>query len=493
MGIGDWIPFWPKKAIEQKNSPVYAELGRSGGAGTRNTARRYVQYSSESYDINPIVYRCVNIKSTNLTSINWMLLEQNGDRIEDHPILDLLDNPNPNQTKLEFWEQVVLFLECGGGAPLHVVGANPKQLPILEGAAQANPNLVKELYTYRPDYIDIMTGRSGVPSQYEYNGTGSGRIIFPVDPLNGNSVMRVMKMPNSQGGDPFRFGTAPVQTVAYFVDLYNEAARWETKFLANDGRPQGYWKATDGVKYTAEQINQINKMIDEAWAGSEHAGKTKFVGNMEWHDAQTSVDKMKNREKMEFASRQIATGLNVQPQLLGIPGDSTYSNYEQALEAFWTQTMLPLGQRVAQTLNQWLVPMWDSSLTLTIDEDSITALESLRLAKWDKVENSSFLTANEKRHELNFPPLDDEEANELMIPANMVPMSMDSQEVKNLKAGLASKGYSTKAIEQFARTLAEEVELPEVKCEHQTLEDGEFVVQDDGNIGQIIDGKIVEL
>ena len=38
------------------------------------------------------------------------------------------------------------------------------------------------------------------------------------------------------------------------------------------------------------------------------------------------------------AAREIALALGVPPMLLAIPGDNTYSNYQEAQRAFWRQT-----------------------------------------------------------------------------------------------------------------------------------------------------------
>ncbi len=57
------------------------------------------------------------------------------------------------------------------------------------------------------------------------------------------------------------------------------------------------------------------------------------------------------RKDMDFleakhaAAREIALAFGVPPMLLGIPGDNTYSNYQEANRVFWRQTVLPLAAR----------------------------------------------------------------------------------------------------------------------------------------------------
>ena len=61
-------------------------------------------------------------------------------------------------------------------------------------------------------------------------------------------------------------------------------------------------------------------------------------------------------EAKHVAAREIALALGVPPMLLGIPGDNTYSNYQEATRTFWRPTVLPLVNRTAKSLSAWLAP-----------------------------------------------------------------------------------------------------------------------------------------
>jgi HK97 family phage portal protein len=96
------------------------------------------------------------------------------------------------------------------------------------------------------------------------------------------------------------------------------------------------------------------------------------------------------------AAREIALAFGVPPMLLAIPGDNTYSNYQEANRVFFRQTVLPLGQRIGSALAQWLQPAF-GDLTLAIDIDRVDALSGDRAALWERVTKAPFLTVNEKR------------------------------------------------------------------------------------------------
>jgi phage portal protein BeeE len=91
--------------------------------------------------------------------------------------------------------------------------------------------------------------------------------------------------------------------------------------------------------------------------------------------------------------------------LLAIPGDNTYSNYQEANRVFWRQTVLPLASRIGHALTQWLAPSFGPDLTLAVDTDAIEALSLDRAALWDRVTKAPFLSVNEKRTATGYGPV----------------------------------------------------------------------------------------
>ncbi len=104
------------------------------------------------------------------------------------------------------------------------------------------------------------------------------------------------------------------------------------------------------------------------------------------------------------AAREIALAFGVPPMLLGIPGDNTYSNYQEANRAFWRATVLPLCGRLAEALTGWLAPAFGDGLRLWFDADQVEALSAEREALWSRVGAADFLTADEKRAAVGYAP-----------------------------------------------------------------------------------------
>jgi phage portal protein BeeE len=130
-------------------------------------------------------------------------------------------------------------------------------------------------------------------------------------------------------------------------------------------------------------------------------------------------------EGKHSAARDIALAYGVPPQLLGIPGDSTYSNYSEARTAFWTDTVLPELGWTLDALNRWLTPLYGEDLYVWYDEEMIPALETRRKEKAERINAASYMTVNEKRRAMG---LDDVEGGDVIfVPSTNVPLELAGQ------------------------------------------------------------------
>lgn len=104
-------------------------------------------------------------------------------------------------------------------------------------------------------------------------------------------------------------------------------------------------------------------------------------------------------------AREIALALGVPPMLLGIPGDNTYSNYQEAQRAFWRTTVLPLVARMTEAFSAWLSPGYGGGLEFRPDLDQVEGLSGEREALWARLDKATFLTVDEKRAAVGYAPL----------------------------------------------------------------------------------------
>ena len=126
-------------------------------------------------------------------------------------------------------------------------------------------------------------------------------------------------------------------------------------------------------------------------------------GGLDWRPMGYSPQDMEFLQTKNAAARDIALAFGVPPMLLGLPGDNTYSNYQEANRAFYRQTILPLVRKTANALAIWLGMGSGGTLALEPDQDAVPALSSEREALWRRVGSAGFLDEDEKRALLGLP------------------------------------------------------------------------------------------
>ena len=363
--------------------PVQTKASMTGPLLTLHTLgqpvwapRDYGTFAREGYAQNAIVHRCVRMTAEACASIPLLLYER-GQEIEEHPLLDLLRRPSPGLTGVDLLESWYGFLLVSGNAYMEAVG--------LDGE-------VRELHALRPDRMRVVPGPDGWPEAWEYEVAGRS-VRFAGEVADGVGPIRHLKLFHP-GND--HYGLSPIEAAATAIDIHNEASRWNKALLDNSARPSGalVYAAANGPM-TGEQFERLKRELESTYQGARHAGRPLLLeGGLDWKPLSLSPKDMDFIESKNAAAREIALALGVPPMLLGIPGDNTYSNYQEASRAFWRQTVLPLVGRTTRALSQWL---GGGVLEWRADLDQVEALSPEREALWARLDKATFLTRAEKR------------------------------------------------------------------------------------------------
>src|SRR5690606_34620053 len=143
----------------------------------------------------------------------------------------------------------------------------------------------------------------------------------------------------------------------------------------------------------------------DGYTGASRAGRPMLLeGGLDWKAMGLTPKDMDFIEAKNSASREIALAFGVPPMILGIPGDNTYANYQDANRAFYRMTVLPLVARTASELAAFLAPRFGKGLRLSFDADQIDGLAMEREALWARIGAADFLTDDEKREAVGYGP-----------------------------------------------------------------------------------------
>lgn len=374
-------------APEAKASAAAPVVAFHGSGRTVWSARDVNTLTQVGFLKNPVAYRCVKVIAEAASAVPVVV--QDADRRFDvHPVLDLLSAPNPGQSGAALFESFFGHLLLSGDGYFEAAGT---------GAA-GGP---RELYVLRSDRMRVVPGDDGWPVAYEYRA-GAGKHVF--DMRQERVPVLHVKVFHPQDD---HYGLSPLQAAATAIDVHNSAAAWSKSLLDNAARPSGaiVYKGVDGLGQLGQ--DQYTRLVEELEAnhqGARNAGRPMLLeGGLDWKPMGFSPSDMEFHRTKEAAARDVALAFGVPPMLLGLPGDNTYANYQEAHRAFYRLTILPLVGKVLAALSAWLAGHYGTAVQLKVDFDNVPALADEREALWRRISAADFLSDGEKRALLGLP------------------------------------------------------------------------------------------
>ena len=397
---------------QQKNSNMMGYFG----VGTEEAKTyKYQDLAKEGYLKNAIVYRCVNEISKGASAVPFII--KAGDQIvEQHPIIDLLNRPNPLQSYSEFFNSLFGYVLLSGNSYILKVGSD-----------LGKP---KELHLLRPDRINIKGGGNPIPEKYEYIINGRVQQTFLVDQENGFSELKHVKLWNPL--DDY-YGLSPMSAAAVEVDQFNMSSKHNVNLLQNGARPSGavIFKPQDdagfAVNLSESQRQQLLTDLNNRFSGAGNAGRPMLLeGDFDWKEMGLSPKDMDFLNLKHMSATDIALCFGVPSQLVGVPDSQTYSNVAEARLALYEETIIPHLRKISSDLNEWLIPMFDERLSLEFDIDSIPALSERRRKIYENVTSAvreGIMTRNEAREIIGLEPV--QGADDLYISGTLFPLGDD--------------------------------------------------------------------
>ena len=374
--------------VEQKASATGRVVAWGSSGRVVWSPRDAVSLTRTGFTGNPVGFRCVKLIAEAAAALP-LVLQDASRRYEEHPILDLMARPNAAQGRAEFFEALYGQMLLSGNGYLEAVG---------DGGVPG------ELHVLRSDRMSIVPGADGWPVAYDYTvGGRKHRFDMTGHP---DPICHIRSFHPQDD----HYGLSPMQAAAVAVDVHNSASAWSKALLDNAARPSGaiVYKGLDGQgQLTPDQYDRLVSEMELHHQGARNAGRPMLLeGGLDWKPMGFSPSDMEFQKTKEAAAREIALAFGVPPMLLGVPGDATYANYQEAHRAFYRLTVLPLATRVAASVGYWLSGFAGASVELRPDQDQVPALAGERDQQWKRVGEASFLTDPEKRRLLGLPPLE---------------------------------------------------------------------------------------
>lgn len=407
-GIKDFFNFFQQPTVQTKEAPQVV-------LSTTNTNHyrrdNYEAYANEGYRQNAIVYRCVNEIANGAACIPFKAYQ--GDiELDQHPILSLLQRPNPMQAGVEYFQAVYSYLLLSGN-----------NYSIRSDVAGE----VRELYLLRPDRVRVKPSKTSTPEGYEYVINSKIIKTYDSNPMTGESEVKHMKLYNPL--DDY-YGLSPLMAAAGDIDNHNAINKHNISLLNNGARPSGaiVFKPTSDrgmpIQLSDGQRQQLQDDLDVKFKGPANAGRPLLLeGDFDWREMGLSPKDMDFLQQRNMAAKDIALCFGVPSQLIGIPDSQTYSNVQEARLALYEETIMPLARRIQSDLNEWLSPTYGDDIRIEYDFDAVPAMVERRRRIYENVTQAvreGIISRNEARERLGLEPISG--GDDVYIAANLFPL-----------------------------------------------------------------------
>lgn len=393
----------------------------------------------EGYQLNVVVYRCINQISRAAASVELEVVRRrlNGEEevLENHPLLSLLKRPNPRQTWAQFLHNLLVDWRSTGEYFILKVQNSPNQLP-------------RELWLLPPQNMDVKAGKGGLPSAYEYRGQ-TGIMRFEVDEVSGQSA--IMHNMDYNPLNNWR-GQSPLEAAGLSVDIHNHGLIWNRALLKNGARPSGALTFPGTVNDTSFSL--MREEMDLLFSGSVNAARPMLLeGGMQWQEMGTNPKDMDFINSLKNSAEMVASALGV-PFALVSPDSATYSNMETANLMLYEGTVLPLLGSALEAFNNDFAQALKNGERLRVNEDSISALEPRRKQKSDRLgtlAEKGILSRDEVRQELGYTARGGF-ADELFVGAGLIPIDEMGSQPEALPVPVVEDGTTEQEEADAVRT-----------------------------------------
>lgn len=382
------LPAGEKAAGEVSSSIARAVVSGDSSSSSEWTTERAI---GQGLKASTWVYACCSRIARAAASVPWKVQIRSGDEWveapDDHPLVLLLEKPNPLQSRSRLFELAVFNLELCGNAMLH--------------KTRGVGDRIEELWSLNPDRVDPIPDDVEVLRGYKVKAARGRPVELPPSEL--------VHFMFSDPANPL-WGLGPLQVVAQAVDSDSSARTWQRASFENRAVPDGFVSFKQTL--SKEQHDLATKTIRESRSGPRNARSIGVLGgDATWIPASLSPVEMDFLESRKLTREEICAVFQVPPTLIGIYEDATLANLSASRLLFWEETVLPLVDYLADELNRSLVlPDYGPDVWLYPDVERLPALRERAIGNASTAQTYFAMgvpfNAINERLALGFDPLD---------------------------------------------------------------------------------------
>lgn len=353
---------------------------------------------------------------------HYHLKEHSIEDTPDHPLQELLDNPNEEQGRFEFWQSFFINkLSTGNG--------------YIEGLQPTDTRPPIELWNLPPLSVTLNESGNFYNKVIEaYFNWGTTAKTIPVDKLMHS------KYYNPTGSV---YGLSPLSAARKAVQQINDGDEWNAALLQNGAKPEYMIIVAPGTP--PEEKEKLKKRFKEDYSGPYNPAKEPIVTDEDFMKIEQLGYTMKDMDwqKSQLNNmRKVYDVYGVGSEIFNDPENKIQSNKKEAIRSLYTDRILPETENRTDELRRWLLPKFgEENLVIEEDLEAVDALNEELNSIVERIAQIDYWTENEKREATGKEAIDEDWANQVWKPANKIPVtSIQDMQLFELEHTYTGKG-----------------------------------------------------
>jgi HK97 family phage portal protein len=313
---------------------------------------------------NSVVAACVNAITQALPEAPILLEHRVGanefERIESHPVLDLLHNPNPYLSEAELWGVTTAYERTRGEAFWYFEYDTNRTFP-------------REIWFRAPEYVQVLSDEQRFIAGYNITSE-SGKVVS-LDESDVVHFRHQLSVTNP------RAGWSPIATGKRQIVGDNGAATYHSAILRNAGATSLIISLKDAAATGEVTPGQLDEYVQKFRRKVAGEGSGAILGMdlpLDVHKVGYSPEELTLDKLLDYYESRICALMGVNRRVINLGSDPTYENSRVALNDFWERTIVPMRRRHASTLSSQLLQLFglDPALyRLRFDFSEVEALQ----------------------------------------------------------------------------------------------------------------------
>lgn len=400
------------KPTEQKSSYSYSSFVNYLSDSGHSDLSDFV--SIDLYSKVAPLATAVAMVADEVAALLPIVKDKDGEIVENHPVLDLLANPNNDQTKTEYFKRfAAYFIITGDNYQVALGQVNKPPIEIAIPSPQAintSEDDLGEVAAYR------VTKKSGAFT-FIREENGSRYYDGPLRELWHSKMFNPLQ-------DAVR-GQSVLTPIWYEIEQYKQSSIHNLSLLKRGARPSGVFTAKESL--TDDQYQRLKEQVDKYFTGSNNAGRPLLAdgGELEWNDTMLSQRDLDFIEMRKSVTVAIFNQLKI-PLPLVSPDTQTFNNMQASNLQLFDNAVMPLADRIYEEMTLFLLPRYKGSedMRITYDKSKIEALDVRKTNTLESRSKMGIYTINELRNIDGMEPVDG--GDEVLRPGTEVPVATDT-------------------------------------------------------------------